>query len=55
MKKKQYKNKQKQNSGKFCSISENSVLISVVVTEDENDEVDQLMTKNKSFHSAEFF
>ena len=55
MKKKQYKNKQKQNNVKFCSILKKSVLISVVITEDGNDEIDQLMTKNKSFHTTEFF
>ena len=55
MKKKQYKNKQKQDINKFCFITNKSVLISVVIKEDQDDEVDQLMTKNKSFYSTEFF
>lgn len=51
MKNKEYKNKK--NTNKFCYISDNSILVSVVV--DEDDEVDQLMKKYKSFPSTEFF
>ena len=47
MKNKEYKNKK--NVDKFCYVSDNSILISVVV------DVDQLMKKYKSFPSTEFF
>lgn len=53
MKNKKYKDRK--NTDKFCSISDNSVLISVVVEENENDEIDQLMKKYKSFSLTEFF
>ncbi len=47
--------KKNKNTQKFCYVSDNSVLISVVVDEDEDNEVDQLMKKYKSFPSTEFF
>lgn len=53
MKNKEYKNKK--NTNKFCYISDNSILVSVVVDENEDDEVDQLMKKYKSFPLTEFF
>jgi len=53
MNNKEYKNKK--NIDKFCYISDNSVLISAVINEDEDDEIDQLMKKYKSFPSTEFF
>jgi len=49
------KYKNKKNVDKFCYVSDNSILISVVLEQHEDDEVDQLMKKNKSFPSTEFF
>lgn len=55
MKNKQYKNNIKQDSKKICSISDKSVLISTIISENENDEVDQLMATHKTFHWTESY
>jgi nitrogen regulatory protein PII-like uncharacterized protein len=55
MKHKEYKNNAKQNTKKICSISDKSVLISTIINEDENDEVDQLMATHKTFHWTESY
>ena len=55
MKHNQYKNNAKQNTKKICSISDKSVLISTIINEDENDEVDQLMATHKTFHWTESY
>lgn len=52
---KQNKNNTQKNNNKICYISNKSVLISTIINENEDDEVDKLMDTHKQFHWTESY
>ena len=52
---KKYKNNVNKNNKKICYISDKSVLISTIINENEDDEVDELMQTHKQFHWMESY